>query len=622
MVMKPFLVLILFCLIRLGFSQDFSREGIKPQFQKLNDREKVKFINQNFYKLYSADFEHAAELAKWASTTAHEQHWPEEEANGNLSWGVIIFLSGKYDEVLPKYFRARTLFDSIGDKRGLARLNNEMAVFYHKQKDLENALKCLDVAEGLARELNEPEILGTALGHRGSFLSIQGKHKEAKKYYDEVYQIRVQTKDSIGLGYVLADLAEIVLNEGNLDQAMRYLDESTIIRQKIGDVQGVAVNSVNKGESYFNAGKFQQATIWFEKGLSQSLKIGFDDLSRHTYDHLGKTYEALGNYKKAYQLQEQAEIFKDSLYNAQRLKIIHEMQTKYETEKKEQQISLLNRENELKTATIERNYFLIGGLMVTLLLIVLGFYAWRYRDKQKQMAISQEQKVRLREAQVNAMIDSQEKERKRFASDLHDGMGQLISALQLNINSIRQSQEAGKRDSLFENSENILNDIHTEIRNIAFNLMPPVLIKEGLLAGITELIRRINKSDALKVKLSHHDIPVRFSELGEISLYRVIQELLSNIVKHSSAKEVTIAFTGFEDEVVLTIEDDGMGYNLTQFQNSEGNGWRNINSRLNLIRATIEFDVVEGRKNNTIIITVPKASIELTIQSNRSTNLA
>jgi signal transduction histidine kinase len=271
----------------------------------------------------------------------------------------------------------------------------------------------------------------------------------------------------------------------------------------------------------------------------------------------------------------------------------------------------LNSENELKEATIERNYFMMAGLMTLLIMAILSFYIWRSRNQQKQQAILQEQKIRLREAQMNAVIDSQEKERKRFASDLHDGMGQLISSLQLSINAIRQNRSTEVRDQLFENSEQILTDIHREIRNIAFNLMPPVLIKEGLIPGLNELIRRINQSDVIKITLSNHGINGRFSEVGEISLYRVIQEFLSNIVKHSKATQVTISFTGHDDEIVVTIEDDGIGYSLQKFQNNEGNGWRNINSRLNLIRAEIDFDVVEGRKNNTIMISVPISAIKL-----------
>jgi two-component system NarL family sensor kinase len=603
------LFLVFFCLFSVA--QDFTREGSTKQLANLSDQEKVKFINKNFYKLYSADFAHASELAQWAVETSVRNKWKEEEAFSNLDWGVITYLSGKYDSVLPKYFRARNLFDSLNHKAGLAGINNEMAVFYHKQKDLDKALVCLDVSEKLAREINDLVILGTSLGHRGSFLARQEKFAEAKPYYEEVYKIRVQTNDSVGLGYVLNDLAEIATNENKLQQALNYIDQSTAIREKIGDAQGVAINYINKGENYFKFGQYQNAALWMEKCLERSLAIGFTDLSRHTYDYLAKTYKAMGDYKKAYDWQERAIVFKDSLFNADRTRVIQEMQTKYETEKKEQQISLLNSENELKQATIERNYFLIAGLIAMVLLISLGFYLWRYRDQQKQNAVLQEQKVRLREAQVNAVIDSQEKERRRFASDLHDGMGQLISALQLNINAIRQQKEIEKRDILFENSEHILTDIHGEIRNIAFNLMPPVLIKEGLISGLHELIRRINKAGTVKVSLSQHDMPSRFNEVGEISLYRIIQELLGNIVKHSQAARVTLDFTGFDDEVVLTLEDDGIGYSLEKFQNNEGNGWRNISSRLNLIKATIDFDVVEGRKNNTVIITIPLSSIKI-----------
>ena len=439
------LILAVFCLFSVA--QDLSRANTAKQLDGLSDQEKVKFINKNFYKLYSADFANASELAQWAVETSFRNKWKEEEAFANLGWGVITYLSGKYDNVLPKYFRARDLFDSLHHQAGLAAINNEMAVFYHKQKDLDKALACLDTSEKLARAINDLTALGTSLGHRGAFLAIQGKFTEAKPFYEEVYKIRIQTKDSVGLGYALNDLAEIATNENKLQQALNYIDQSTAIREKLGDAQGVAINYINKGENYFKFGQYQNAAIWMEKCLERSLAIGFTDLSRHTYDYLAKTYKAMGDYKKAYDWQERAIVFKDSLFNADRTRVIQEMQTKYETEKKEQQISLLNSENELKEATIERNYFLIVGLITLVLLISLGFYLWRYRDQQKQMAVLQEQKVRFREAQVNAVIDSQEKERRRFASDLHDGMGQLISALQLNI-------------TLFVNRKMLRNEIH------------------------------------------------------------------------------------------------------------------------------------------------------------------
>jgi signal transduction histidine kinase len=239
---------------------------------------------------------------------------------------------------------------------------------------------------------------------------------------------------------------------------------------------------------------------------------------------------------------------------------------------------------------------------------------WRSKNLQQQQAVLQEQKIRLREAQINAVIESQEQERKRFATDLHDGMGQLISALQLNISSLRQQAGGAfeKRDKLFESSEQLLNEVHDEIRNIAFNLMPPVLVKEGLVPATSELVRKINKAGGIKAALSAFDVNGRLPQVVEISLYRVIQELLSNIIKYSRASEVTIAFTGYENELVLTIDDDGDGYDLRAYQNSkEGNGWRNVNSRINLIKGSIDIDTQLGRKNSTIIITIPVSVLSM-----------
>jgi signal transduction histidine kinase len=598
-----FLVLMLFA---PGYSQTFDKTGSAALMNDLNERERVRFINDNFYKLYSADFANAAELTKWASETAYAQKWPDEEARAQMNWGVITYLSSDYQQVLPKFFRSLHLFDSLQNKDGIAGVNNEMAVFYHKQKDLEKSIQCLDVAEKAARSANNLESLSTTLGHRGAWLSMEGKYKEARPFFEEVLKIRKEIKDSVGLGYIYLDFAEMALNEGDLATSLKNIDLSTGIRTRMGDKQGVAVNMVNKGETYFNVGMYHEALPLFLEGLRGGKKIGYTDLVRHTNGFVAETYVALNDFRNAYKYQQEGHKLKDSLFNINRTKVIQDMQAKYEAEKKDQAIVVLDQENKLKEATIERNYLFIAGLAVSVLLLCVVFFLWRNRNMQQQEVILQEQKIRLREAQINAVIESQEQERRRFASDLHDGMGQLLSALQMNISSLRQQTSFDKRDQVFEASEQLLDEAHDEIRNIAFNLMPPVLVKEGLVPAVHELTRKINKSAKIKAYLSAFDVMERLPQVTEISLYRVIQEFLSNIIKYSNAEKVTISFTGYENELVLTIDDDGEGYDLKTFQETkDGNGWRNVNSRISLIKGSIEIDTQPRRKNNTIIITVP-----------------
>jgi two-component system NarL family sensor kinase len=557
-----------------------------------SNRDSIRYINKNFYKLYSSDFSRATEMAKWAAETSHKNMWANEEAWSNLDWGVVTFLSGDYNNVLPKYFRSLKLFDSLKDQNGIAAINNEMAVFYHKQKDFEKSENALDVAEQNGRAVGNLESLGTTLNHRGAWLSSEGKYREARPYFEEVLKIRKQIKDSVGLGYIYLDFSEMALNQGDLQTALRNIDSSTNVRRLIGDEQGVVVNLVNKGETYFGAKMYNEALPLFLAGLEEGQRIGYTDLVRHTNGFVGETYVNLNDYKNAYKYQAEGYKLKDSLFNIERTKVIQDLQAKYETAKKE--------------AIIERNYFVIAGLLITVMLLIAVFVLWRIKNNQRQQAVLQEQKIRLREAQINAVIESQEQERKRFATDLHDGMGQLISALQLNISSLRQQGSFDKRDQLFEASELLLVEVHDEIRNIAFNLMPAVLMKEGLAPAVRELVRKINKSGAIKAELSAFDIKDRMPNVVEVSLYRVIQEFLSNILKYSRASEVTISFTGYEDEMVLTIDDNGDGYDLHSFQNSrDGNGWRNVHSRISLIKGSIEIDTQLKRKNNIIIITVP-----------------
>jgi len=277
------------------------------------------------------------------------------------------------------------------DQSGIAAINYEIAVFCHKTGNLDNAFRCLDVAEKNARAVNDLENLGTNFGHRGVFLSRSGLFKEAEPFYREVYEIRKKTNDSV-LGYVL-DLADLALRNGAPALSFRYIEQSTVIRQKIGDQQGVAINQTARGENYFDLKQYREAIRSFRSSLALSQALGYTDLVRDNYANLSKAYLALKDYKQAYVLQEQANSYKDSLFNMNRTRVIQEMQAKYDAAQKDFQISELSKENELKTAAIERNSLSIGALAVTLTLFIAVGYLWRHRSRQEQQIIAQQQKM-------------------------------------------------------------------------------------------------------------------------------------------------------------------------------------------------------------------------------------
>lgn len=601
----PFLFLLIFfpCFTD---AQDFSPPEVDRKLQTLSDKDKVEFINENFYKIYSADFVNAKRLAQFATTTAAQNGWKDQEAYGYMNQGVVTYLKGEYDEALPFFIRSSKLFDSLHDAQGLARVYNEMAVFFSKQKQMDAAYQHVALALEHADVAGDLTARGTALHHKAVFLEREGKNDEAFRLYQEVYTIRLKQKDSVGLGYILQDLALIEAQKQNFKKAIQYIDQSSAIRKKIGDKQGLAVSYVNAGETYYAAENYPEAIRSFYACLVVAKEVGYTDLVKYTYDQLALAHTHTGDYKKAFEMQGRARHMQDSLFNLDRTKVIADMQTRYETEKRIQEIELQRATVAEQRAELERNFVIIVSLAISLILLVVIILMLRNRAARKQELLRKEHDVSLRDALIKASIQSQETERKRFAQDLHDGMGQLISSLRLSVASLGDKElSAEERVHIFSKSENILQEMHREIRGIAFNLMPQTLIQAGLVPALEEMAQKINESGKLIITVKGFDIPQRLEEVQEISLYRVIQEWISNIMKYAEATSIEVQLVGYENEITIVVEDNGKGFDPSILGKGSGHGWRNIQSRLSLIRSQIEVDSREGIRGTTVVIHLP-----------------
>lgn len=589
----------------------------------------------------------------WESIRLCRQHNYEElSAHALNTVGITYWSNGNYDSAAHYLALVGDIYKKLNKERGMAVAYTNMGLIYQNKGDYEKSLEYALNGLRIMEKLDDKSLQASAFTNIGNVYFLRTEYATAKDYYFKSLRLKRAFKGNVmaqNIHKTLNNIANVYVKLNEPDSALAYFRQVIPLAEKVADYKnlslalseiGIALNAKKQYDSalYFykraltiyDGGKFSndydktvllssisqtyldknnipQAVRYAEESTALAKTINNKNKLKDSYELLTLVYERAGRPADAFKAQKLWITYRDSLMNEEKDKQIAELQTKYETDKKNAEIAVLNTENQLKAATIQRNYVFIGGLIVVIVLMVLVFNLWRYRDRLRQQAVMQEQKARLRELQIQAVIDSQEKERRRFATDLHDGMGQLVSALQLNIETLKAKRDnPDERDRFFENSETILQDIHGEIRNIAFNLMPPVLMKEGLVPAVAELVRRINKSGNLTVSMNVHDLGERFRDVAEVSLYRVVQELLSNIMKHAHASQVMISFTGYPDEVVLTVEDNGDGFDLRAFQNSEGNGWRNIHSRLNLIGATIDYDTVPGRKNSTVIITIPR----------------
>jgi signal transduction histidine kinase len=642
-------IVVLFLLVAFSsFSQSKNLDSLKQSLKTSRGKSRVhtllelcwgyRFVNADTARTYGLE---ALQLARQEGIEDYEA-----EALNNI--GVTHEAQGNYEEAQKYELQALEIRQRLGDDSKTANTLNTLGIIHDEKGEYNQALSYYYDARRIYEKLKDESKIAMVLTNIGIVMRAQKEYKNVVSNYRQALAIYEKLGNKFGVAACHSNLGAVYLNIPRYDSAIYYsllasqeFEEQNIRQFLPTTLSNAAIaydrsHQYEKSKEYFLKAKKLHAEYQNKKELSFTLsqlarlesKLGNSSVAIadaqealtmaeniKAMEQIMQAHQALAevnanaaDYKNAYREHVLFAEAKDSLFQKEKAKALLELQTKYETEKHKQEIALLNQENQLKSAALNRNYLVIGGLVLLVALLLLVFYFWRYRSMQKQKAIAQEQKERLREAQIRAVIESQETERKRFASDLHDGMGQLIAALQLNIQAIKDKNDQEKSVALVENSEQLLIDIQQEIRNIAFNLMPPVLVKEGLVAAVRELIRRINKGSALKAQLAVHDVNQRLADVVEISVYRILQELISNILKHSKAAQLTVSFTGYEKEVIITLEEDGDGYDLNRFQQStQSNGWRTIQTRLNLVHGSIDFDTVVGRKNNTTTLTIPLA---------------
>jgi two-component system, NarL family, sensor kinase len=582
---------------------------------------------------------------------ARENHFDALEAHALNSIGVTYWAKGNYDSALVHIEPVSEIYKRLGNKKGEAVSNTNLGLILQNQgnyeKALDHALKALRQLE----DMGDRSGIASTLLNIGNIYFLREEFPEAKKYYFRSLALKRELDDKNvmhqNIQKTLGNIASLYQKLKKNDSAFFYLKAAIPYALRVGDLKNLCLSYTQIGRTFstenqfdsalyyygkslaiYNAGKFVNdfdraallqsiSQTYMDKGdIKTAIRYGQETLRlaestnntgklKEAYELLTILYERNGNSSLALDAMKKFMVYKDSLVNTEKNKQIAEIQTKYETEKKDNQIHVLNQENELKQASLTKKNWLIATLVLAIGLVVMAFAVWRKNQQQKQMAALQEQKLKLRDAEIRAEIESQENERKRFARDLHDGMGQSISALKLFLQALPSNARLEDRISIVEKSETLLNDMHHEIRRIAFNLMPQTLVQHGLVTALSESVQRINASGKITVKINSFDMPTRLPEVQEISLYRIVQEWINNVLKYAEATVIDVQLFGYETEIVITIEDNGNGFNRAALEQSEGNGWKNIRSRLSLIKGTFELDTNEQRKGTTFILKAP-----------------
>lgn len=509
---------------------------------------------------------------------------------------------------IAKYYQALKLYQGENNYYGMGAAYNNLAEVFSMlgQMDQSRAylLKTLSIRNKIDKEDNF--IVANALRNLGFAAYFENKFSLSINYFDQALAIFKENKDSVGIGDVLVKIGNSLVESGNAKKGKTLIEEG----YKMGLEQNSYLVITLAKESLAQA-------EWKEKNYSKAIQLLYETIElaknagdrnpiMESYEMLAMIYAEKGDFKEGFELQKKFAAVKDSIFSAENRSTLTEMEVKYNTEKKELENLKLKKtttEQELKIA--RKNIFL--GLVVALLLISgLVFTLIYTRNKSKQKALMDAEILKVQEQKNKAIIEAEERERIRIAKDLHDGVGQMVSALKLQMSSL----ETGV-DFKSEEERNRYNDMIAfvdetvkEVRSVSHSMMPNALIRSGLSSAVREFVQRISSTDKLKVDLEIVGLNDRLEQTTETVLFRVLQEIVSNIVKHACANHVTIQLIRHDQEITLMVEDNGKGFDTSKIQEFEGIGLKNLFSRVEFLNGTIHFDSNPGR-GTTVTVDIP-----------------
>jgi signal transduction histidine kinase len=318
---------------------------------------------------------------------------------------------------------------------------------------------------------------------------------------------------------------------------------------------------------------------------------------------------AEGKFEAAYKDLLRAVDVYDSLEMIETTSKIKQLELEYGTAKREKEILALQNKNSRAALALEKNrsqaylMAMVIGTLAFLLFMGYLFYRNKLRNAQRKERIQQSEVELLKQEQQNkifsAMIEGQEKERKRLAIDLHDGLGGRLSGISMKLSKL-------ERDNLPEPTKKQLGLIHNdldislaELRGIARNLMPETLMKFGLEAALKDYCSSMN-GHGTKVTLQFYGSEKGMDNNGQVTIYRIIQELINNAIKHARATEVLVQFMREGNNVNVTVEDNGIGFETNIASHSIGMGLKNIETRVAYLKGAMDLQSVlnEGTSVN------------------------
>jgi signal transduction histidine kinase len=512
--------------------------------------------------------------------------------------GNLFMDYSEFDSAATYILYAIHFAEYIGSEGDLALLYNNLGKVFTRLDRFDDARNYLEKALNYFEGTEEKYTTGVILMDLGSNYLSAGDLGMALVYYDRASgYIETYGEERIGVYNLYNNYSEFYKKKGKYNQAIAYLDRAIEGYKRLNYLENVAIAMRNKGDSYTRLGKYDLGRRYLDSSLAICMSSGYKQIQFDVLESLALNYRMSGNYKRAYENEaKRFDLFRE-IFNIKKESKITNLKLAYEKEKDQAEILALKnanlmRELDLRKMTTERNSYLFTGIGILLIGLLVFLYLRQRviiaRQKIKQL----EEEKKLMEAKL--LVEGQELERKRIARELHDGLGVLLSATKMQFTSLKDVTP--ENQPLIEKATQLLEQATGDVRKISHNMMPGLLTKLGFFEAVEELFDNINESEKIKATCKITGEKVRMPENNEIMLYRIIQEMVNNTLKHARANAVDLNIKTFPGNIHINYSDDGIGFDVQNTLKDENAsfGMRNMQSRVAFLDGEMDIQSWPG----------------------------
>lgn len=527
--------------------------------------------------------------------------------------GAIYSAMGKSEEAVKRYQESLHLFEPLTHplkERKMATVYNNIAtVFFlinQYEKGLQYDLKSIPHHISAGND----EMLAYAYTYVASDYMRLQKQDSAKQYFEKAAPIVNRlNKNSINIEYY-GKIAEMYWWQKNWANTRKYYAIAYENAEEINNQYSMIEYLWGIAACLYNEGRYAEADKYLNRAKLLTEKNQMQGSQREMYGMFSQNYYKLKNYKLAYEYLLYYNRLKDSVANVDLKQKVAEMDERYQSQKRQQQIVQLQQDKQIQALSIQQtstlNLILIISVVV---LLIVGFLIYRNLRNRQQLSKQQEemQQQRIRELEkdrqlvaVDSMLKGQEDERSRLARDLHDGLGGLLSGVKFSLSNMKSNLTITPDNmAVFERSLDMLDSSIMELRRVAHNMMPEILTKFGLDEAVKEYCSSVAATKLLSVNYQSHGMQSRLDISVEIIVYRIVQELLNNILKHANATEAFVQLIKEDERLNVVVEDNGKGFDTNELYNNKGAGWANIRSRVEYLKG--QLDIHSGHGKGTLV---------------------